>query len=124
MDSLEIRKRLTGKIERKEKLTDKELMEFVILPLTYKGKEKKREIIEELFSIAKQQAMKQLAEEVTKEVTEEVTKEVTKEVAQENARALLREGDSVEKVARCVKQLSMKGIQKLAEKLQREKHEG
>ena len=53
LDSAEIRQRVTDKIERGEPLTDSELMEFIVLPLTYKGKEKKQEAIREAISLAK-----------------------------------------------------------------------
>ena len=56
LDSGEIRERLSNKIKNKETLTDEELMELIILPLTYKSKEKKREMIKESIELAKQVA--------------------------------------------------------------------
>ena len=53
-DSDEIRARLSNKIKNKEKLVDEELMELIILPLTYKSREKKQEIIKESIELAKQ----------------------------------------------------------------------
>ena len=44
---------MTEKIRNHEDFTNKELMEFVILPLTCEGKKKKRAMIEELFTKAK-----------------------------------------------------------------------
>ena len=54
LDSGEIRKRLSNKIKNKEALDDKELMELIILPLTYKSREKKQEMIKESIELAKQ----------------------------------------------------------------------
>lgn len=54
LDSEEIWSRLSDKVRRGERLTDAELMEFIILPLTYRTQEKKREIIKESIDIAKQ----------------------------------------------------------------------
>lgn len=53
LDSIEIQDRLTYKVKHRLKLSDDELMEFIILPLTFKGMAKKREVIRELFDIAK-----------------------------------------------------------------------
>ena len=59
---------------------------------------------------AVKEATKRVTEEVTARVTDEVTAKVTARVTDEareekeaSAMALLREGDSVEKVARCLK---------------------
>ena len=54
LDSEEIRSRVSGKIKRQEILSDEELMELIILPLTYRTKEKKQEIIKESIDLAKQ----------------------------------------------------------------------
>lgn len=54
LDSEEIRKRLSDKITRGESLSDQELMELIILPLTYKTKDKKQEMIKESIDLAKQ----------------------------------------------------------------------
>ena len=54
LDSEEIRTRVSGKIKRKEMLSDEELMELIILPLTYRTKEKKQEMIKESIDLAKQ----------------------------------------------------------------------
>lgn len=42
------------KIERKEKLTEEELMQLIILPLTDKGKEKKQNRIKQIVELAKE----------------------------------------------------------------------
>lgn len=54
LNSEEIKKRLTQKIYNSEILTDEELMEFVILPLTYKTMEEKRKAINYSIDLAKQ----------------------------------------------------------------------
>ena len=54
LDSEEIRTRVSDKIKRQEKLSDEELMELIILPLTYRTKEKKQEMIKESIDLAKQ----------------------------------------------------------------------
>ncbi len=53
LDSDYIRRKLTNKIRNKEAFLEEELMEFIILPLSYKGKEKKKETIRELFEVSK-----------------------------------------------------------------------
>ena len=53
-NSEEIKKRLTEKIYNNETLTDEELMEFIILPLTYKTMEEKRKAINYSIDLAKQ----------------------------------------------------------------------
>ncbi|MCM1170516.1 MAG: hypothetical protein NC393_00145 [Clostridium sp.] len=53
LNSEEIKKRLTEKIQNKETLTDEELMEFIILPLTYKTMEEKRKAIDASIDLAK-----------------------------------------------------------------------
>ncbi|MCM1173385.1 MAG: hypothetical protein NC393_14840, partial [Clostridium sp.] len=54
LDSEEIKKRLTEKIQNSMALTDEELMEFIILPLTYKTMEEKRKAIDVSIDLAKQ----------------------------------------------------------------------
>ncbi|MCM1170521.1 MAG: hypothetical protein NC393_00170 [Clostridium sp.] len=54
LNSEEIRKRLTEKIQNNETLTDEKLMEFIILPLTYKTIEEKRKAIDASIDLAKQ----------------------------------------------------------------------
>ena len=53
LDSNEIKERLQRKVEAGERLTDEELMEFIILPLTYKGEEPKKAAVKEMVSLAK-----------------------------------------------------------------------
>ena len=67
---------------------------------------------------AVEKAKKEVKEEVTKEVTKEVTEKVSREEAQKCAIAMLKEGDSIEKVARCVQGLTVAEIQELAKQLQ------
>ncbi len=54
MDSEGIRSRIEQKIRNKEALSDEELMEFIILPLTYKGTEAKQEAVKDAVELAKQ----------------------------------------------------------------------
>ena len=54
LNSEEIKKRLMEKIYNNETLTDEELMEFIILPLTYKTMEEKRKAINHSIDLAKQ----------------------------------------------------------------------
>ena len=53
LDSEKIKNHLTDKVEKGEALSDEELMEFIILPLTYKTKAKKQEMIQSSIELAK-----------------------------------------------------------------------
>ena len=53
LDSNEIRNRLSSKIKNGETLTDEEIMELIILPLTYRKKEEKQDSIRESVELAK-----------------------------------------------------------------------
>ncbi len=52
LDSDAIMERLKSRVERNEILTDEELMEFIILPLSYRKKEEKEKRIRETVSLA------------------------------------------------------------------------
>lgn len=52
LDSQGIFSKLRGKVERNQILNDEELMEFIILPLTYHTKEEKQEKIHEMVELA------------------------------------------------------------------------
>ena len=54
LDSEEIKKRISGKIAAQEQLSDEELMEFIILPLTYKSTETKKKELKEMIALAKE----------------------------------------------------------------------
>ena len=54
LDSEGIRDRLWERVKHREKLTEEEQMQFIILPLTYKGQEKKQACIRECFEMAKE----------------------------------------------------------------------
>lgn len=54
LDSESIRDRLWERVKHREKLTEEEQMQFIILPLTYKGQEKKQACIRECFEMAKE----------------------------------------------------------------------
>lgn len=46
--------KLKKRVEQKEQLTEEEMMEFIILPLTYEGSGPKRKAIKECFDLAKE----------------------------------------------------------------------
>lgn len=52
LDSERIFSRLKGKVERNERLSDDELMEFIIFPLSYRKKEEKQGRIQETVKLA------------------------------------------------------------------------
>ena len=60
LNSETIKETITEKIKQKKSLTETELMQAIILPLTYKGETKKKESIKELFEL-----MKEIKEEET-----------------------------------------------------------
>jgi len=53
INSEKMKEKRSRKIRQKETLSDEEMMQFIILPLTCKGTEKKNEMIETLFSLSK-----------------------------------------------------------------------
>lgn len=50
--SEEVKARIQHKIEQKQPLDDRDLMELIILPLTYKGKENQRRVAQEAINLA------------------------------------------------------------------------
>ncbi len=54
LDSGELFRHLKEKVEENELLSDEELMEFIILPLSYRKKEEKKEKIRESVNLASQ----------------------------------------------------------------------
>lgn len=54
MDSEKMMENLTEKVKQGVKLSEEELMEYIILPLTYRGMDEKKETIKELFQLAKE----------------------------------------------------------------------
>lgn len=52
LDSREIYSQLRDKVEKNQMLSDEELMEFIILPLTYRTKEEKQEKVQETVELA------------------------------------------------------------------------
>lgn len=54
LKSEEIETRLREKLKNKQALTEAEQMQFMILPLTYKGKAQKQECIRRCFELAKE----------------------------------------------------------------------
>lgn len=53
INSTEVMERLTRKVNNGEHLSDEELMEFIILPLTYKEEDRKKFAVEKSFNLAK-----------------------------------------------------------------------
>lgn len=53
IESGDVWKRLKAKVDKGEMLSDEELMEFIILPLTYKGKEPKKQAVKDTVELAK-----------------------------------------------------------------------
>lgn len=53
IESGDVWRRLKTKVENGEMLSDEELMEFIILPLTYKGKEPKKQAVKDTVDLAK-----------------------------------------------------------------------
>lgn len=160
LDSDSIRENLIRKIEQGDTLSDVELMQFVILPLTYQGMEKKNESIKELFELAKKISEEKIQlfllsgilvftdkvisdetakrikrwvsmtkvarlfeEEKIAAVNEAVNEAVKQERQQarqqalDSAKELIKEGLSPEKIARCIKILSLNDIEKLKNSL-------
>ncbi len=54
IDSEKVEERIRMKLKKRRKLTSKEQMEFIILPLTYQGKEAKQACIQRCFALAKE----------------------------------------------------------------------
>jgi hypothetical protein len=59
LNSAEIQQRLTQKVASGQKLTDEELMEFIILPLTFKEREQKQQALKTTIDLAKRIADRQ-----------------------------------------------------------------
>ena len=53
IDSNTVQKEIAGKLEHGFSLSDDELMKLIILPLTYKGKERKKQAVKEAVELAK-----------------------------------------------------------------------
>ena len=54
IDSETVQEEIKGKLGQGRPLSDDELMKLIVLPLTYKGKEKKRQAVKEAVELAKQ----------------------------------------------------------------------
>lgn len=54
IDSTEVVRQLAARLEQGEALSDEELMKLIILPLTYKGTERKKQAVREAVELAKQ----------------------------------------------------------------------
>ncbi len=53
MDAESVSERIKRKLEEKEPLSDDEMMQMIVLPLAYKGKERKKEAVKETVELAK-----------------------------------------------------------------------
>ncbi len=152
LDSDSIRENLIRKIKQGKTLSDKELMQFIILPLTYQGMTKKNESIKELFELSKEISEekiqlfllsgilvftdKVISDETAKRIKEwismtkvarlfeeekiaavneavEQERQQARQQALDSAKELFKEGLSSEKIARCLKLLSLKDIEEL-----------
>lgn len=156
LSSNQIKLKLTDKIKNNQTLTDEELMEYIILPLTYQGIEEKKEAIQELFILAKEieeeetqlfllsgilvftdkvidaetaknikewirmtkvaRLFEEEKEEAVKRAIEQTAIETAMETAMETAIEMLKDGDSIEKIVRCNKSLSVNDVEKLKKK--------
>ncbi len=54
IDSTEVVRQIAARLEQGEALSDEELMKLIILPLTYKGTERKKQAVREAVELAKQ----------------------------------------------------------------------
>ncbi len=86
LNSKEISERLEKKIQSKKNLTEEEMMEFIILPLTYKGLEEKNESIKKSIQLAKEI----LDEEIKVFVLSGMAVFVDKVISKENANIIRR----------------------------------
>lgn len=147
LDSEQIKLSLTTKIRQGKKLTEEELMQYIILPLTYSGTQQKKTTIQELFELTKEIAEEEtqlfllsgilvftdkiIDKETAKRIKEwirmtkvaklfeeekmEAVHEALQQEAIETAKEMLKDRNSVEKIARYVKRLSIKEVEKLKE---------
>lgn len=148
LDSEEISKRLERKVEEKIALTEEELMEFIILPLTYKGNDKKNESIKFAIDMAAMMEDEEIrifllsglavfadkvissehADEIRRllgmtkvgRIFEEEKKnyaaEIVEEMVEEMVETMLRDGVSIEKVAKYAN-VSVEKVKKVYESI-------
>lgn len=164
MDTEKIWMEISAKVSKKEELTEEEMMQFIVLPLSCKGKKAKHRMVREVFELAKQiedmetqmfiiagilaftdkiisakeaerirrwihmtkvgrllaeemeQAVRAARKEMAERVTAQVSKETRKETELRIAERLLEKGAGVEFVANTMEILTLRDVEKLAEK--------
>jgi len=128
LDSEEIRNRLSKKVREGERLGEEELMEFIVLPLTYPGREAKRQAALDSVQLAMKISGEDIAsyvlsglvvfadkfmdEETSRQVKEWLSMTKVGRLFAEEAEAkiekiilnMLRNGDSVEKICAITEQ--------------------
>ena len=86
--SEEVKSRIQRKIEQKQPLDDRDLMELIILPLTYKGKESQRQAAHEAVNLAKEIEDEGMQEMALAGILSFSDKIIDKELANEIRRCL------------------------------------
>lgn len=86
--SEEVKSRIQRKIEQKQPLDDRDLMELIILPLTYKGKENQRQAAHEAVNLAKEIEDEGMQEMALAGILSFSDKIIDKELANEIRRCL------------------------------------
>lgn len=118
LDSELIKADLTSHIKQGKKLTDEQLMQYIILPLTYSGEEKKKIAIKELF-------------ELTKDIKEEETQlfllsgilVFTDKVIDEETAKQIKEWIRMTKVARLFEEEKLEAVNEIINQKEKEKIE-
>ena len=88
ISSEEVKRRIQHKIEHKEPLDDKDLMELIILPLTYKGKENQQKAAHEAVDLAKEIEDESVQEMALAEILSFSDKIIDQKLANEIRRCL------------------------------------
>lgn len=86
--SEEVKSRIQRKIEQKQPVDDRDLMELIILPLTYKGKENQRQAAHEAVNLAKEIEDEGMQEMALAGILSFSDKIIDKELANEIRRCL------------------------------------
>lgn len=146
MDAKSVSEQIRKKLEDKEPLSDDEMMQLIVLPLAYKGKERKKEAVKEAVELAKQiedskektfvlSGILIFADKIIDAGTAKYIKEVIRmtqvaellleegrqEGLQESVLKLLRKGLSALKVAELL-DLTEKEVLRIKETMLREEH--
>lgn len=88
IDSDEVKMRIQRKIEQKQPLNDRNLMELIVLPLTYKGKENQQKAAHEAVFLAKEIEDERVQEMALAGILSFSDKIIDKELANEIRRCL------------------------------------